>query len=105
MTNDDLKNKIIQKIHQEKPYSYWRFWLTDFLRITAIIILLIGAGLSLAYFVWDSLEANRLANFDGLNVWFMLQRGLPEILLIVILVRIFIFLYFKSIFLLDRTAL
>lgn len=96
MPNDDLKNKIIQKIHQEKPYSYWRFWLIDFLRIITIIILLIGAGLSLAYFIWDSLEANRLINFDGLNFWLMLTRGLPEILLIVAFVSIILYLLYRQ---------
>jgi len=96
MPNDDLKNKIIQKIHQEKPHSYWRFWLIDFLRIITIIILLIGAGLSLAYFIWDSLEANRLINFDGLDFWLMLTRGLPEILLIVALVSIILYLLYRQ---------
>jgi hypothetical protein len=96
MPNDDLKNKIIQKIHQEKQYSYWRFWVTDFLRILTIIILLIGSGLSLAYFVWDSLVANRLANFEGLNIWLILTRGLPEILLIVIVVSVILYLLYRQ---------
>ena len=86
----------MQKIRREKPHSYWRFWLTDFLRILLIIILLIGAGLSLAYFIWDSLEANRLVSFEGLNFWLMLTQGLPEILLIVTVMSIILYLLYRQ---------
>ena len=58
--------------------------------------MLIGAGLSLAYFIWDSLEANRLINFDGLDFWLMLTRGLPEILLIVAFVSIILYLLYRQ---------
>jgi len=93
---EKLKTKIKEKIIHEKPYSYWRFALIDFVRIFSILVLLLLAGYALAYFIWDTLEAKTILDGGDQNIFHTLSHGLPELLLIVLIISTIMYLLYRQ---------
>jgi hypothetical protein len=94
--SDDLKNKILEKLHHQKPYSHWRFVLIDTVRILCILILLFVAGFALAYFVWDVIEAKLILDPDDGNIFHVFWHGLPEILLALLLISSLMYYLYRQ---------
>ena len=94
--SDDLKNKILEKLHHQKPYSHWRFVFIDTVRILCIFILLFVAGLALAYFIWDVIEVGSILDQKDSNIWHIFWHGLPEILLAVVLISTLMYYLYRQ---------
>ncbi len=93
---DALKNKILTQIHQQKPYSWWRFFLINVIKIIAVFILFCLSSLVLSYFVWDLIEANTLLAQSDQNLFTILNNSLPELLLFVLFVSLVLYLLYRQ---------
>lgn len=93
---DKLKNKILEKVNHQKPYSKWRFWLIEGAWITAILVLLTIVCFGLAFAIWDWIEAANIPDPQGFNLFTLIFKGLPELVLIAGVLSVVIYYLYRQ---------
>jgi hypothetical protein len=93
---DKLKNKILEKVNHQKPYSKWRFWLIESAWIAAILGLLTMVCFGLAFAIWDWVEAANIPDPQGFNPFILIFKGLPELVLIAGVLSVIIYYLYRQ---------
>ncbi|MEI6729176.1 MAG: hypothetical protein WCK98_06055 [bacterium] len=96
MIIDKLKNKILEKVNHQKPYSKWRFWLIEGGWIAAILGLLTLVCFGLAFAIWDWIEAANIPDPQGFNPFMLIFKGLPELVLIAAVLSVIIYYLYRQ---------
>ena len=93
---DKLKNKILEKVNNQKPYSKWRFWLIEGAWIILILFLLTLVCFGLAFAIWDFVDAATIAIPVEFNPLVLIFKGLPELILIALVLSVIIYYIYRQ---------
>lgn len=93
---DKLKNKILEKVKKQKPYSKWHFWLIEGSWIATILGLLTLVCFGLAFAIWDWVEAANIPDPQGFNPFMLIFKGLPELVLIAAVLSVIIYYLYRQ---------